>query len=116
VSLNHAAVDTIGDVLMAGGFDVAITPRGETCASLDASPWRAVGLVAGDAEECIPLCREIRSRGYPGALLLLGACPRDVGALLDAGIDDFVLAPFNPSELTARVRMAVRRRVARREG
>lgn len=59
----------------------------------------------------IEFCRRVRSHGYQMPILLLTA--RDSGhdkALgLDAGADDYVVKPFDPEELVARVRALLRR-------
>lgn len=59
----------------------------------------------------ISLCRRFRAHGYDTPILLLTA--EDAGAVkaqgLDAGADDYVVKPFNPVELMARIRALQRR-------
>jgi diguanylate cyclase (GGDEF)-like protein len=59
----------------------------------------------------ISLCRRLRSREYGMPILLLTG--RDSGhekAIgLDAGADDYVVKPFDPEELVARIRALLRR-------
>lgn len=59
----------------------------------------------------INVCKQLRSQGYQGPILLLtgkdSATDRVIG--LDAGADDYVVKPFNIEELLARVRALLRR-------
>ena len=59
----------------------------------------------------ISLCRQVRSQGHKIPILLLtgrdNAHDKAVG--LDAGADDFVVKPYDPEELAARVRALLRR-------
>jgi DNA-binding response OmpR family regulator/HPt (histidine-containing phosphotransfer) domain-containing protein len=59
----------------------------------------------------ISLCRYVRSRGYLTPILLLTSKDsnqeRAIG--LDAGADDYVVKPFDPEELSARIRALLRR-------
>jgi DNA-binding response OmpR family regulator/HPt (histidine-containing phosphotransfer) domain-containing protein len=59
----------------------------------------------------ISLCRQIRSSGRPVPILLLTGCDRshEKATGLDAGAHDYVVKPFEPEELVARVRALLRR-------
>ncbi|MBD2199246.1 MULTISPECIES: response regulator [Calothrix] len=59
----------------------------------------------------ISLCRQLRSQGYQKAILLLSAknCNADIIAGLDAGADDYVIKPYEPEALLARIRSLLRR-------
>jgi DNA-binding response OmpR family regulator len=66
----------------------------------------------------LDVCRELRSQGYQGAVLILtarsGELDRVVG--LDAGADDYLGKPFGLAELLARVRALLRRTAASTAG
>lgn len=59
----------------------------------------------------ITLCRRLRSQGYQMPILLLTGkdSSHDKTVGLDAGADDYVVKPFDPEELSARVRALLRR-------
>lgn len=59
----------------------------------------------------ISLCQHIRSHGYTMPILLLTSrdSNHDRAVGLDAGADDYVVKPFDPEELSARIRALLRR-------
>lgn len=59
----------------------------------------------------ISLCKRFRAEGYTTPILLLSAQDSSTARVqgLDAGADDYVVKPFDPAELIARIR-ALRRR------
>lgn len=95
------------------GFRVALAGTGE--AALEAFDTLRPGFVVLDVGlpgmNGFDVCREIRrrSRGVPILFLTAreGEIDRVVG--LELGADDYVVKPFSPRELTARVRAILRR-------
>lgn len=69
-----------------------------------------LGLPDGDG---LDLCREIRASGNDVVVVVVTARSDESDAVraLDGGADDFVLKPFRPVELLARLRAHLRRRV-----
>ncbi|MDA7418846.1 response regulator transcription factor [Xenophilus arseniciresistens] len=64
-------------------------------------------------EDGLSLCREVAATlGTPVILLTARATPPERVTGLEAGADDYVVKPFDPAELAARIR-TVRRREAR---
>lgn len=59
----------------------------------------------------ITLCQRLRSQGHQMPILLLTArsSSHDKALGLDAGADDYVVKPFEPEELAARIRALLRR-------
>jgi DNA-binding response OmpR family regulator/HPt (histidine-containing phosphotransfer) domain-containing protein len=62
----------------------------------------------------ISLCRQMRAKGWQMPILLLTGrdSGHDKAIGLDAGADDYVVKPFDPEELVARVRALLRRGTA----
>jgi two-component system, OmpR family, response regulator RegX3 len=68
-------------------------------------------ILDADSNEAIDAARELRGEGYSGPLILLSRSfnsPSKLSAF-DAGADDFVIKPFDPLELIARIQSIVRR-------
>lgn len=59
----------------------------------------------------ISICRHVRACGYMMPILLLTSrdSNHDRATGLDAGADDYVIKPFDPEELSARIRALLRR-------
>lgn len=59
----------------------------------------------------VSLCRQLRSQGYQMPIVLLTGrdSSHDKANGLDAGADDYIVKPFEPEELVARIRALLRR-------
>ncbi len=57
------------------------------------------------------ICRELRTRRNPLAVIMLTARDSEADAVLglEAGADDYVVKPFRPAELRSRIRAVLRR-------
>jgi DNA-binding response OmpR family regulator len=66
----------------------------------------------------LDLCRELRDRRPDLAIILLTALKEDVDRIvgLELGADDYLGKPFNPRELSARIRAVLRRGGPERAG
>jgi DNA-binding response OmpR family regulator len=62
----------------------------------------------------ISLCKRFRAEGYTTPILLLTSQDNITAKVsgLDAGADDYVVKPFDVNELSARIRVLLRRRIA----
>src|SRR6184192_471530 len=97
----------------AEGYRVeAAADGGEALAAVErAVPDLLVLDVAMPGIDGLAVCRRLRSRGLALPILLLTArdgVPERVAGL-DAGADDYVVKPFAPDELLARIRALLRR-------
>jgi DNA-binding response OmpR family regulator len=109
-----AIIQVVRDRLTREGFVVSSAPTGE----------RALALVSGDAPDLIILdlmlpdldgfevLRRLRQSGRDEPVIVLTARDDDVDMIvgLELGADDYVVKPFNPRALAARVRAVLRRR------
>lgn len=57
----------------------------------------------------LALCRELQDKGLPVILLSALAAPGQRVAGLETGADDYLVKPFEPDELVARIRNVLRR-------
>ena len=102
----------IGFTLRQAGFEVLTAKDGS--AALYAFAREAPDFVLLDvnmpALNGLDVCREIRTRStVPIMMLTVRDQEDDLVAALDAGADDYVLKPFSPRALLARIRALVRR-------
>jgi two-component system response regulator MprA len=99
--------------LAAEGYAVVTAADGgEALAAVERSVPDVVVLdVAMPGPDGLAVCRRLRSKGLSLPILLLTArdAVDDRVAGLDAGADDYVVKPFAPAELLARVRALLRR-------
>jgi two-component system response regulator MtrA len=99
-------------VLRQEGFDSRIVGRGDV--ALDAFRDYRPDLVLLDlmlpGKDGIDVCKEIRAEsGVPIVMLTAKTDTVDVVLGLESGADDYVVKPFKPKELIARIRARVRR-------
>src|SRR6187551_3147693 len=99
-------------VLRQEGFDSRIVGRGDV--ALDAFRDYRPDLVLLDlmlpGKDGIDVCKEIRAEsGVPIVMLTAKGDTVDVVVGLETGADDYVVKPFKPKELVARIRARVRR-------
>ena len=99
-------------VLRQEGFDSRIVGRGDI--ALDAFRDYKPDLVLLDlmlpGKDGIDVCKEIRAEsGVPIVMLTAKGDTIDVVVGLESGADDYIVKPFKPKELIARVRARVRR-------
>lgn len=104
--------EMLGIVLRQEGFDSLVCPRGDRALS-DFRDYRP-DLVLLDlmlpGKDGIDVCKEIRSEsGVPIVMLTAKGDTVDVVVGLESGADDYVVKPFKPKELVARIRARVRR-------
>ncbi len=99
-------------VLRQEGFDSRIVGRGDV--ALDAFRDYKPDLVLLDlmlpGKDGIDVCKEIRAEsGVPIVMLTAKGDTIDVVVGLESGADDYIVKPFKPKELVARVRARMRR-------
>jgi two-component system response regulator MprA len=99
--------------LVAEGYDVAVeSGGGGALAAIELSAPDLVVLDIGLPDlDGLAVCRRLRGKGLALPILMLTArdAVSDRVAGLDAGADDYLVKPFAPEELLARVRALLRR-------
>jgi two-component system response regulator MtrA len=106
-----ALAEMIGIVLRADGFEPSFC--GDGSAALDAFHESKPDLVLLDLMlpglDGIEVCRLMRAEsGVPIIMLTAKSDTTDVVRGLESGADDYVVKPFNPKELVARIRTRLR--------
>jgi DNA-binding response OmpR family regulator len=95
------------------GFRVKSAGDGQ--AALDAASLHHPALIVLDVMlpklDGFEVCKRLRQRDDPAAILMLTARDEDVDKILglELGADDYLTKPFNPRELVARVKAILRR-------
>lgn len=99
--------------LSAEGF--AVTAVGDGGAALVATERSAPDVIVLDVAlpglDGLAVCRRLRGKGLPTPILMLTArdAVSDRVTGLEAGADDYLVKPFAPEELIARIRALIRR-------
>lgn len=104
--------EMLGIVLGQEGFESRVCPRGDL--ALAAFREYRPDLVLLDlmlpGKDGIDVCKEVRAEsGVPIVMLTAKGDTVDVVVGLESGADDYVVKPFKPKELVARIRARVRR-------
>lgn len=103
----------VRSVLLRSGFQVLEAKSGE--AALEMCACEGPDLVVLDiglpGMDGFEVCRTLRASGRGQGIVMLTAKEEDHDKIqgLDAGADDYLVKPFNPLELVARVRAVIRR-------
>src|SRR5690625_5149425 len=107
-----ALAEMIGIVLRAEGFEPVFCERGDRAlaAFRESSPDLVLLDLMLPGKDGIEVCREIRAEsGVPIVMLTAKSDTVDVVLGLESGADDYIVKPFEPKELVARVRVRLRR-------
>ena len=108
---DNALREMVGIVLTAAGFTPTYCPDGnQALAIFEAEQPDLVLLdVMLPGKSGISVCKEIRAvSGAPIIMLTAKSETNDVVLGLEAGADDYMVKPFEPSELTARIKARLR--------
>ncbi|MEY4639870.1 MAG: hypothetical protein RLY13_868 [Actinomycetota bacterium] len=115
---DNALREMVGIVLESEGFDVSFHDAGE--GALEEFKHQEPDLVLLDVmlpgKDGIEVCQDIRSvSGTPIIMLTAKTESEDVVRGLEAGADDYVVKPFDPAVLTARIKARLRPLVSNSE-
>jgi two-component system response regulator MtrA len=107
-----ALAEMLTIVLNSEGFEPRVCPTGEKAmaAVREFRPDVVLLDLMLPGKDGIDVCREIRAEsGVPIIMLTAKSDTIDVVVGLESGADDYVVKPFKPKELVARIRARVRR-------
>lgn len=107
-----ALSEMLGIVLRGEGFDPVFVGDGDRAmaAFRDAKPDLVLLDLMLPGRDGIDVCRQIRAEsGVPIVMLTAKSDTVDVVVGLESGADDYIIKPFKPKELVARVRARLRR-------
>ena len=107
-----ALAEMLGIVLRGEGFDPVFCADGSRALSLfrESRPDLVLLDLMLPGKDGITVCRQIRAEsGVPIVMLTAKQDIGDVVAGLESGADDYIVKPFKPKELVARVRARLRR-------
>jgi two-component system response regulator MtrA len=106
-----ALAEMLTIVLRTEGFESAVCPNGDRAlqAFRDFGPDVVLLDLMLPGKDGIDVCREIRAEsGVPIVMLTARSDTVDVVVGLESGADDYVVKPFKPKELVARIRARIR--------
>jgi two-component system response regulator MtrA len=108
---DHALAEMLGIVLRTSDFEASFVTNGDQ--ALDAFRATRPDVVLLDlmlpGRDGVDVCRAIRAESMvPIVMLTAKGDTLDVVAGLEAGADDYVVKPFKPAELVARIRARLR--------
>lgn len=101
----------IGDYLTSNGFLIALFETGEAFLESDLSRINLAILDVGlPGIDGFAVCKQLRERSQM-PIIMLTAASDDIDRILglELGADDYMGKPFNPRELLARIKAALRR-------
>lgn len=107
-----ALAEMLGIVLSGEGFDVTHVANGNAAlaAFRDAKPDLVLLDVMLPGIDGVEVCRRLRAEsGVPIVMLSARGDTTDVVSGLEAGADDYIVKPFKPAELVARMKVRLRR-------
>jgi two-component system response regulator MtrA len=107
-----ALAEMLGIVLRGEGFDPVVCPDGDRAMGMfrESRPDLVLLDLMLPGKDGIDVCREIRAEsGVPIVMLTAKTDTIDVVVGLESGADDYVVKPFKPKELVARIRARLRR-------
>jgi DNA-binding response OmpR family regulator len=114
-----AIVQVIQERLLREGWSVRMAGSGEAAlaAVQDECPHLVVLDLMLPGIDGLEVLRRLRQGGHDVPVIVLTARDDDMDVIvgLELGADDYVVKPFNPRELAARVRAVLRRRAEARE-
>lgn len=108
---DNALREMVGIVLTAAGFEPSYAPDGNQALAIFESEQPDLVLldVMLPGKSGIAVCKDIRAvSGTPIIMLTAKSETNDVVLGLEAGADDYMVKPFEPSELTARIKARLR--------
>jgi len=107
-----ALAEMLGIVLKSEGYEPSVVTRGDEAigAFRETKPDLVLLDLMLPGRDGIDVCKEIRAEsGVPIVMLTAKTDTVDVVLGLESGADDYVMKPFKPKELVARVRARLRR-------
>jgi len=111
--LDHDDGEAFASAIRPHGFQIAVSASKAEPAPGHVATVEAVVLgTKGPIEQRAERCRQLRSSGYTGAVVGICTNVAEGEALLKAGADDFVTAPYPPLELATRLRACASRAAA----